>query len=119
MAVTEEDLRICEEAASTYVRRVLESGLTVRKCDETTTQLSFLELSSTAVPKEGIVDDNSIKSWFAEVRVPQPYPDLRNPCRLTSDEGQKIELRFQTTSAVSPSVVPISLMLMNQLRHRG
>ena len=67
MTVTEEDIRICEEAASPYVRRVLDSGLTVRKCDETTTQLNFIELSSTDAPKEGIVDETSIQSWFAEV----------------------------------------------------
>ena len=79
MTVTEEDLRICEEAASPYVKRVLESGLTVRKCDETTTQLNFLELSSTTALKEGVADDGSIESWFAEVRVSQPYPDLENP----------------------------------------
>lgn len=76
MTVTEEDLRICEGAASPYVKRVLESGLTVRKCDETITHLSFLELSSTTTPKEGAVDDGSIEPWFAEVRVPHPYPDL-------------------------------------------
>lgn len=67
MTVTEEVLRICEETASPYVKRVLESGLTVRKCDETTTRLSFLELSGTGAPREGVVDDGSIKSWFAEV----------------------------------------------------
>lgn len=77
MTVAEEDLR--EEAASPYVGKVIESGLTVRRCDETTTQLSFLELSRIEVTKEGIVDDNSIESWFAEVRVPHPYPGLQNP----------------------------------------
>ena len=67
MSVTEQDLRACEEATSPLVNRVLESGLTVRKCDETTTQLNFLELSSVDAPKEGVIDDSSIASWFEEV----------------------------------------------------
>lgn len=71
MAVTEEEIYVCEEATSASCKRVLESGLAVRKCDETTTRLEYLELSSTVASKDGVVDDASIASWFKEVRNPK------------------------------------------------